>query len=97
MRKSAALGEYIGNQTLDVPTKCRGVIVVTHSRALVQGLIDGFGKTPTHVAVAAELQPEAGIERWLKTAEHRTVEELLALRDVGLDRWRRLNKVLNAS
>lgn len=89
-----ALGEFIGQQARDIPAKCIGVLVVTHSRALVQGLCDGYDKTPTHVAVSAEAPAEAGIQRWLDTVEHRTVDELLALRDVGLDRWRRVNRLL---
>ena len=89
-----ALGEYIGQQAQGIPAACRGVIVVTHSRPLVQGLIDGYGQTPTHAAVNADTPAHAGLQRWLDSVEHRTVEELLALRDVGLGRWRRVNTLL---
>jgi hypothetical protein len=89
-----ALGEYIGQQTRSVPASCLGVMVVTHSRALVQGLLDGFGKPLTHVAVSAEQLQEAGLVQWVDTVEQRSVDDLLALRDVGLDRWRRVNKLL---
>lgn len=90
-----ALGEFIGRQADSTPTTCRGVIVVTHSRPLVQGILDGSAATPTHVAVAADTAPQAGIERWLATPEHHTVEELLALNGIGFDRWRRVTRLLD--
>ena len=59
-----ALGEYIGRQTRDIPATCLGVLVVTHSRPLAQGLLDGFGERPTHAAVAAG-PAQAGLAEWL--------------------------------
>lgn len=89
-----AMGEYIGRQTLDIPSKCKGVFVVTHSRALVRGLIDGYGKTPTHALITAEQPGQAGIAAWMDISEQRSVEDLLALRDVGHDRWKRANVLI---
>ena len=89
-----ALGEYIGGEIGTVPKKCIGVMVVTHSRPLVRGLVDGFGKVPTHVAVSAEHPAQAGLKQWLDEVEHHSIDELLALRDVGHDRWLRVNKIL---
>jgi hypothetical protein len=89
-----AMGEHLGRQANRLPRGCRGVIIVTHSRSLVTGLVEGFGKTPTHAAVTAEQPATADLQRWLQTSEHRTVEELLALPAVGLDRWRRAGAFL---
>lgn len=89
-----ALGEYVGSAAKSVPTKCRGVVVVTHSRSLVQGLIDGYGKTPTHVSVAAERKPKTSLLKWMAEPEEHSVEELLALRQVGHERWLRVNKLI---
>lgn len=90
-----AMGEFIGQSAKTIPAKCRGIVIVSHSRPLVQGLIDGYGKTPTHAAISpAEDEREAGVPQWLATPEHHSVEELLALRDTGLARWRAVNKLL---
>jgi hypothetical protein len=89
-----ALGEFIGREARTVPKKCRGVLVVTHSRWLVRGVMLGLVDAPTHVAVAADAAPRAGLQDWLDEDEFRTVDDLLALRDVGLDRWRRVNRIL---
>jgi hypothetical protein len=90
-----ALGTFIGEQAKDVPKQCIGVMVVTHSRPLVGGLIAGYGRRPTHVAVfPVEVPQKAGVTGWLDHVEERSVEDLLALRDVGLERWRKVNKLL---
>lgn len=89
-----ALGELIGQRTREIPAVCAGVVVVTHSRALVRGILDGFGAEPTHLAVAADQDAQAGLTRWLDVVEHRTVDELLALPSVGHERWRTVNQLL---
>jgi hypothetical protein len=89
-----ALGEFIGQQAKSTPRTCRGVVVVSHSRPLVRGLLDGFGRQPTHAAISGSATPKAGISNWLAADEHRTVQELLALRDTGLDRWRQVLRIL---
>ena len=90
-----ALGKLIGRRSRDLSKACRGVFVVTHSRPLVRGLLDGY-EAPTHVSVGADDdQRRAGLQRWLNDDEHRTVEQLLGLRDAGLDRWRRVNQLLD--
>lgn len=92
-----ALGEYIGQRTREIPAKCLGVMVVTHSRPLVRGLIDGFQSMPAHVSVfPAESPVQPGLERWLSEVEHRTVDQLLALREVGHERWLDVGKLLKA-
>lgn len=85
---AVALGRYIGERALAVPKVCAGVVVVTHSRPLVRGLLDGFGSTPTHVAVG---DSPAGVQSWLDTPEVRSVEDLLGLVDLGRERWKWAN------
>jgi predicted ATPase len=89
-----ALGQHIGQKVQEIPSKCLGALVVTHSRALVRGLIEGFGGLPTHVALAGESTPKAGLEEWLRVSEYHSVDDVLALRDIGLDRWRQVGKLL---
>lgn len=93
---ASALGEYIGQQVKLVPSVCLGVLVVTHSRPLVRGLLRGFEATPTHVAVCGDAEPSAGLETWLETSESHTVEELLMLREVGHARWLQVLKLLKS-
>lgn len=88
-----ALGMYIGSETKTIPRACAGVIVVTHSRALVRGLLVGYGARPTAVALNAP----ADLDRWLAEPEVRTVAELLALKDLGLERFRWTHDALRRS
>ena len=81
---SIAMGTYIGQKVAALSGACSGVILVTHSRPLVQAAVDAYGATPTHVA----LGQRAGLSSWLTSVEQRTVDELLGLREVGLERWR---------
>lgn len=81
---AAALGHYIGAQARKVPAACSGVVVVTHSRPVVRGLLAGYRKTPTHVALGGA----ADLDAWLADPEERTVDELLNLSEVGLARFR---------
>lgn len=84
-----AFGQYIGGQARETPKQCAGVVVVTHSRSLVAGLLGGYGEPPTFVL----LDGDADLQRWLATPEVRTVEQLLALPELGLTRWRRINEL----
>jgi antitoxin component of RelBE/YafQ-DinJ toxin-antitoxin module len=83
-----ALGELIGTNTASLPDTCSGVIVVTHSRTLVAAMVAAYGATPTflHCGPGA-----SDLATWLDTVETRTVDELLALPDIGLERWRAVN------
>lgn len=86
-----ALGEFIGASTAKAGPNCCGVIVVTHSRRLVEGLVRGLGSEPTLIDMSST---HATVADWISTTEKRSVEELLALPETGLDRWRQVNKLL---
>lgn len=81
---SAALGTYIGQQTRKLPRACSGVVLVSHSRPLIRGAVAALGATPTVVS----LDGPADLNGWLEQSVEHTVDELLALRDVGHERWR---------
>lgn len=89
-----ALGNYLAQQSRQIPKACLGVIVVSHSRPLVEGLMEHAGRTPTHVSVSADEDPEAGLFEWLHSSEERSVGDLLALKDTGFERWRVVNGLL---
>lgn len=87
-----ALGEYIGEQARTLPRTCSGAVVVTHSRSLVDGLVRAYGKRPTFVSTGVDA-PRT-IADWVATPEVRTLEELLALPETNLDRFRWAAQVL---
>ena len=86
-----ALGEFIGMNAIKTTEMCCGVIVVTHSRRLVSGLVKGMGTAPTMLDMSSS---HDSVEAWIASSETRSVEELLALPDTGLERWRTVNKML---
>lgn len=88
-----AMGELIGSHADTLPKTCAGVVVVTHSRALVAGLLERC-PDPTWMPVvprpsAGDLAPAGPgtLQEWATGTEERTVEELLALQDAGHARW----------
>jgi len=91
-----ALGEYVGVQAQQVPAGCSGVLVVTHSRPLVHGLMAGYGQTPTVVFTTAAGPMPASLGEWLAGDRPRSVTELLALTEDGLSRWRAVNALLSS-
>ena len=89
---AGALGELIGRRALDdMPNSC-GTLVVTHSRTLVRGLLRGLGAAPTFAALGGA---EPDLEAWLSTEETRSVEDLLNLGDMALERMRGISKLLH--
>lgn len=70
-----ALGAYIGSRAAAIPEVCSGVVVVTHSRALVAAALDAFGAQPTSVRCGPG---PATLDEWLGEVEERSVDELLA-------------------
>lgn len=89
---AGALGEFIGDKAMEIPTTCRGVVVVTHSRTMVHGLLRNFMPTPTFVRTG---EGPATLDEWLETPETHSVDELLTLQEVALDRWRTTSKLLD--
>lgn len=81
---AAALGRYVAEQIKALPRACSGVVVVTHSRSLVAGLVAGRRTAPTFVSVGQDVT----LKQWLAEPEVRTVDELLALSGIGLERFR---------
>lgn len=90
-----ALGEFIGQQTLQVGKQVCGVMVVTHSRELGLGLIQGLNGKPSLLTTApqGEAMPET-IVQWHTDTGMRTVEELLALPANSHQRYLAVKKML---
>ena len=65
--------------------KYRGLVLVTHSRALVRGLV-AAGATPSFISMGLAPGEDGSLAGWLAGAKPRTVAELLALPDIASER-----------
>lgn len=86
-----AFGELIGRLASDPPPVGCGVMVISHSRSLVRGLLKGLGAAPGYVVTGGG---PATIGEWLDHAEVHTVEELEALGEVSSQRRSATREVL---
>jgi predicted ATPase len=87
-----ALGTHLALKANEgLGAACGGLVVVTHSRELVRGLLDTLVVPPhfVHIDEAPQTLPD-----WLGTARRRSLEELLALPRKSVATFRALNKVL---
>lgn len=89
---SRAMGEYLAQQAATLPDKALGVVVVTHSRDLVWGIIaGGGGSTPNFVNLDPKPQ---NLGEWLTNSENRTIAELLNLQKIGHERAAQVRALL---
>jgi hypothetical protein len=72
--------------------QCRGLVIVTHSRALLSGLVNNLELVPHFVCFD---QPAMSLQDWLKPKPPRTVEELLALPERSVATFRKIAKLEN--
>jgi hypothetical protein len=87
-----AMGEYIAQQANEgLGPNCGGLVVVTHSRALVQAMLDTLTVSPHFVHVDDE---PLSIADWLSKPRRRSVEELLALPQKSITTFRAINVLL---
>lgn len=68
-----------------------GLVVVTHSRGLVQGMLDE-GAAPSFLATGME----KSLLEWLQGGERRSLEELMTLNDRGIELFRTASRLLKA-
>lgn len=94
---AAALGDFIG-QVVRAPfgdtamdETCGGVVVVTHSRPLVQGLLGGLRGTPTFVNMGGEQD----LNDWLAKPKLHTAHDLAKLAEAASSGRRLVREILN--
>ena len=75
-----AFGELIGRLSSTPPAAGCGVMVISHSRALVRGLEAGLGSRPGFVMTGDG--PDT-LQQWLDNPETRTIEDLEALAGIS--------------
>lgn len=86
-----ALGEYIGQSAAGMTESSCGVMVVTHSRRLAEGVVRGLNATPAMLSMEAEID---SVEAWIASRETRSVDELLGLKALSHERFLAINKLL---
>lgn len=90
-----ALGEYIGTSAAAMTGNACGVMVVTHSRRLAQGLVRGLSAEPTMIAMLRNEDDVApSVTEWIAGRDERSVEDLLGLQDLALERFRATHRML---
>lgn len=83
-----ALGEHLARSANEgLGAKCGGLVVVTHSRELVNGMVENLAAAPHFVHVDDNPQT---LTEWLAGRRRRSVEELLALRTKSVEVHRKL-------
>jgi len=87
---ACAMGTYLVSKFNELPDKICGVVVVTHSRGLVQALQEELGTVPTFVKLGAPLT----LAQWLEQPETHTVEELIRLVETGREGRRAVAQLL---
>lgn len=88
-RYERAMGEFIAQSILEnkeLPD-FKGIILVTHSKKLVQSMID-HGVNPTTVSIGEKFKK---LEEWVNLNDDATLEELLGLTEKGNQTRRKLN------
>ncbi|AXQ69473.1 hypothetical protein HOU02_gp252 [Caulobacter phage CcrBL9] len=86
-----ALGEYLGQNARDLPDACHGLVVVTHNRPLVQGILMGLNAAPAF----AHLGASTPLYDWLEHRETRTVNDLRALKETASARRKQTQKLMD--
>ncbi len=92
---AGALGEYIGQKArTQLDDHNHGVVVVTHSRPLVRGIVSALGQPPAFLYMGS---PTLDLRDWLAHTEVRTVSDLVGLREAAGERRKLTQRILNRS
>lgn len=86
-----AFGQLIGQNAASPAKAMCGTIVISHSRRLVRGLIEGLGARPGYVGMIGA--PDT-IDAWLDQTEEHSIDDLLKLKDLAHERFRAVAGVL---
>lgn len=88
-----AMGHFIAKQFVEASATCVGVVVVTHSRSLVDGLVMSEAVRPLFVHLGD--QPK-DLLAWMEDPEVRSLDDLMNLREVASDRRKQVYQLLNS-
>ena len=79
-------GRHIGEFAAKKPEHCGGVGVISHSKPLIRGFLDGLGQTPHFLHMDGTLN----LEQWLAASNERSFEELQSLSSRSVERYRKI-------
>lgn len=85
---SRAFGEPIAEKLSAIACKSTSLVVVTHSRAFVTGLMEKLGGKPSFVYMGADAPT---LDQWLQGDGQRSVDDLLALSTKCRDQRRQVD------
>lgn len=84
-----AIGRYLAEFAGELPEKCLGLVVATHSRRIAEKLLDAGASS---LRLGGDLRP---VREWVRDGDiEKSVEELIALKDVSLERFRAVSAML---
>lgn len=75
-----ALGRYLAEQVTALPAAAPGLVVVTHSRPMVEALVASLGTAPIFIHMGPTPMT---LDTWLTIPEDRSVADLMALVEEG--------------
>jgi Fe-S cluster assembly ATPase SufC len=78
-----AIGRYLADYASELPDKCLGLVVATHSRRIAERLLEAGASS---VRLGSDLRP---VRDWIRDGDvEKTVDDLIGLKDVSLERFR---------
>lgn len=87
---ATSLGLYLAEYANALPELAKGFVLVSHSRALIRAFMGAMVQKPHFV----HLEQERTLEEWLAPPVPRSVEDLLALDEIGHQRWQAVESLL---
>lgn len=86
-----AIGQFLADFARELPEKCLGLVVATHSRRIADKLLDVGA---TSLRIGGDLRP---VREWVRDGDiEKSVEDLIGLKDVSLERFRAVSKMLGS-
>jgi ATPase subunit of ABC transporter with duplicated ATPase domains len=95
-RYRRAMGEFIADFALEPPAGTLGVVVVTHSRRLIEGLLCRLKGADRVCSILQVGGAYSGLDAFLRDDAHASVTELLALDEVSTGVRRAIRQVEEA-
>jgi hypothetical protein len=85
-----AIGKFLSNFANDMPEKCLGLVVATHSRRIAEKLLDAGASS---LRLGGDLRP---VREWVRNGDiEKSLEDLINLKDVSGHRFRAVSRMLN--
>lgn len=84
------MGRFIARHAKEKSDLTQGIVLVTHSKALISGLMRELSCQPHFL----HMDGNGDLNTWLTTSTERSIEELESLRAKGRERWRNIEKFL---